>query len=147
MSVPETDDAIDKTIDEIAEDFSFLSDWEERYSHLIDLARGLEPLPEALRTEASKVRGCASQVWLVFERRAETPGRIFFHGDSDAHLVRGLVAVLTRIFSGRTPAEILSIEPRAVFDRLGLADALTPQRSNGLFSMMQRIRAEAAAAA
>lgn len=143
MSAPD----IGKTIDEIAEEFSYLSDWEERYAHLLDLARGLEPLPEAERTEASKVRGCASQVWLVFERRPDAPGRIFFHGDSDAHLVRGLVAVLHRIFSGRTPADILSVEPRDVFDRLGLADALTPQRSNGLFSMMQRIRAEAAAAA
>lgn len=137
---------IGATIDEIAEEFSLLSDWEERYAHLLDLARALEPLPETLRTEAAKVRGCASQVWLVFAPRADAPGLISFRGDSDAHLVRGLVAVLMRIFSGRPPEEIVSVEPREVFERLGLGDALTPQRSNGLFSMMQRIRAEAASA-
>lgn len=142
MSAPD----ISNTIDEIAEEFSYLSDWEERYAHVLDLARGLEPLPEAERTEASRVRGCASQVWLVFERRPDAPGRIFFRGDSDAHLVRGLIAVLLRIFSGRTPSEILSVDPREVFSRLNLDDALTPQRSNGLFAMMQRIRAEASAA-
>jgi cysteine desulfuration protein SufE len=141
MSAP-----IAATIDEIAEEFSFLSDWEERYAHLLDLARAMTPLPQAQRIEAVKVRGCASQVWLVFEPRAAANDPIVFRGDSDAHLVRGLVAVLVRIFSGRSAAEILSIDPRAMFERLGLADALTPQRSNGLFSMMQRIRAEANAA-
>ncbi|GAM98842.1 sulfur acceptor protein SufE [alpha proteobacterium U9-1i] len=132
---------IQQTIDEIADEFAFLSDWEERYAYLIDMARALPQLPETLRTEAVKVRGCASQVWLVFDKQAD--GRISFRGDSDAHLVRGLIAVLTRVFSGRAPAEILEIDPRALFERLGLADALTPQRSNGLFAMMQRIRAEA----
>ncbi len=137
MSAP----GIQDTIDEIADEFAFLSDWEERYAHLLDMARALAPLPEELRTEAVKVRGCASQVWLVFDRNDD--GLIRFRGDSDAHLVRGLIAVLTRIFNGRAPAEILSVDPRALFERLGFADALTPQRSNGLFSMMQRIRAEA----
>lgn len=137
MSAPGIQDAID----EIADEFAFLSDWEERYAYLLDMARALAPLPDELRTEAVKVRGCASQVWIVFDKSED--GRIRFRGDSDAHLVRGLIAVLTRIFSGRTPAEILSIDPRALFERLGFADALTPQRSNGLFAMMQRIRAEA----
>lgn len=139
MSAP----GIQQTIEEIADEFAFLSDWEERYAYLIDMARALAPLPNELRTEAVKVRGCASQVWIVFDKRED--GLIRFRGDSDAHLVRGLIAVLTRIFSGRTPAEILSIDPRALFERLGFADALTPQRSNGLFAMMQRIRAEAGA--
>jgi cysteine desulfuration protein SufE len=139
--------AIDAAIDEIAEDFALLPDWEERYKHLLDLARAMPTLPDADRVPANKVRGCASQVWFVFERRPEAPDLLHFRGDSDAHLVRGLIAVLLRVFSGRTPGEILSVEPRALFDRLGLGDALTPQRSNGLFAMMQRIRAEAAAAA
>jgi cysteine desulfuration protein SufE len=137
MSAP----GIQQAIDEIADEFAFLSDWEERYAYLLDMARALPALPEELRTEAVKVRGCASQVWLVFDDKGD--GLIRFRGESDAHLVRGLIAVLTRIFNGRTPAEILSVDPRVLFERLGFADALTPQRSNGLFSMMQRIRAEA----
>lgn len=139
-------ESIDAAIDEIAEEFAFFSDWEERYAHIIDLAKALPPLSDAERNEANKVRGCASQVWLVAERHDEAPDSLFFRGDSDAHLVRGLVAVLLRIFSGRTPAEILSVDPRAAFEKLGLKDALTQQRSNGLFSMMERIRREAAAA-
>lgn len=138
--------AIDETIAEIADEFALLPDWEERISHVIELARSLEPLPDDARTEANKVRGCASQVWLISERRPEAPEKLFFRGDSDAHLVRGEVAMLMRIFSGRTPAEILSVDPKAVFERLGLKDALTAQRSNGLFSMMKRIQDEARAA-
>jgi len=135
---------IDATIEDIAEEFALFSDWEERYAHIIELARGLTPLSEAEHSDANKVRGCASQVWLVTERRQEHPEKLYFRGDSDAHLVRGLIALLLRIFSGRTPAEILSVDPRAVFNRLSLGDALTPQRSNGLFSMMDRIRRDAA---
>src|SRR5262249_24306822 len=105
------------------------------------------PLSEAERNDINRVRGCASQVWLVFDTRAEAPGKLYFRGDSDAHLVRGEIALLLRIFSGRTPGEILSIDPRAVFDRLGLKDALTSQRSNGLFSLMSRIQQAANAAA
>ncbi|HYD89172.1 MAG TPA: SufE family protein [Vitreimonas sp.] len=135
--------AIDDTIAEIADDFALLPDWEERIAHVIELARELEPLPEHARVEANKVRGCASQVWLVSERRPEAPEKLYFRGDSDAHLVRGEVAMLMRIFSGRTPQEILSVDPRAVFERLGLQDALTQQRSNGLFAMMKRMQDEA----
>lgn len=134
---------IDQTIAEIADEFALLPDWEERIAHVIELARALEPLKEDERTEATRVRGCASQVWLVSERRPEAPEKLFFRGDSDAHLVRGEIAMLLRIFSGRTPQEILSVDPRAVFERLGLKDALTAQRSNGLFSMMNRIQHEA----
>lgn len=138
--------AIDQTIAEIADEFALLPDWEERISYVIELARALEPLPDEARTEANKVRGCASQVWLASERRPQAPQKLFFRGDSDAHLVRGEVAMLMRIFSGRTPQEILSVDPKAVFERLGLKDALTAQRSNGLFSMMKRIQDEARAA-
>jgi cysteine desulfuration protein SufE len=134
---------IDQTIDEIAEEFALLPDWEERIAHVIELARTLEPLADSERNEATRVRGCASQVWLVSERRPDAPGKLYFRGDSDAHLVRGEIGMLLRIFSGRTPQEILSVDPRAVFERLGLMDALTPQRSNGLFSMMNRIQHEA----
>ena len=98
-------------------------------------------------TEENRVRGCVSRVWLVSERHDDAPGKLFFRGDSDAHLVRGEIAMLLRIFSGRTPEEILSVDPKAVFERLGLKDALTMQRSNGLFSMMNRIQHEARTAA
>lgn len=138
---------IDETIQELADDFALLPDWEERIAHVIELARTLEPLSEAERNEQTRVRGCVSRVWLVSERRAEAPEKLYFRGDSDAHLVRGEIAMLLRIFSGRSPAEILAADPRAVFERLGLKDALTQQRSNGLFAMMTRIQQQAAAAA
>lgn len=138
--------SIDQTIGYLADDFALLPDWEERISHVIELARALEPITDAERTEENRVRGCVSRVWLVSEKRAEAPEKLFFRGDSDAHLVRGEIAMLLRIFSGRTPQEILSVDPRQVFERLGLKDALTAQRSNGLFSMMNRIQHEARAA-
>jgi cysteine desulfuration protein SufE len=134
---------IDQAIEQLADEFALLPDWEERIAHVIELAKTLDPLAEHERSETNKVRGCVSQVWLVSERRPEAPEKLFFRGDSDAHLVRGEIAMLLRIFSGRTPAEILSVDPRAVFERLGLKEALTMQRSNGLFSMMARIQGEA----
>lgn len=139
--------SIDQTIEELADEFALLPDWEERISYVIELARSLEPLADAERTENNRVRGCVSRVWLVSERRHEAPEKLYFRGDSDAHLVRGEIAMLLRIFSGRTPTEVLSVDPRAVFERLGLKDALTAQRSNGLFAMMTRIQQEARAAA
>jgi len=139
--------SVDTAINDLADDFALLPDWEERISYVIELARGLERLSDDERVEANKVRGCASQVWLVSERRAEEPGKLFFRGDSDAHLVRGEIAMLMRIFSGRTPQEILAVDPRAVFERLGLKEALTMQRSNGLFAMINRLQSEAQAAA
>ncbi len=135
--------SIDQTIEDLADEFALLPDWEERISYVIELARALEPLSEAERTEDNRVRGCVSRVWLVSEKRGE---KLYFRGDSDAHLVRGEVALLLRIFSDRTPKEILSVDPKSVFERLGLKDALTMQRSNGLFSMMKRIQDEARAA-
>lgn len=134
---------IDQTIADLADDFALLPDWEERISYVIELARGLAPIEENERTEENRVRGCVSRVWLVSEKHEDSPQKLFFRGDSDAHLVRGEIAMLLRIFSDRTPAEILSVDPKAVFERLGLQDALTMQRSNGLFSMMNRIQAEA----
>lgn len=130
-------------VETLANDFALLPDWEERISYVIELGRGLEPLSEAERNEDTRVRGCVSRVWLVTERRSDAPEKLYFRGDSDAHLVRGEIAILLKIFSGRTPQEILSLDPRAVFARLGLKEALTAQRSNGLFAMMGRIHDEA----
>ena len=127
---------------ELAADFDLLGDWEERYRHVIDLGRTLEPLTSAERSDANKVRGCASQVWLVTEPQGD--GSLRFRGDSDAHIVRGLIAILLRLYSGRAPAEILAFDAKAAFDELGLTGALSSQRSNGLYSMVERIRRDAA---
>jgi cysteine desulfuration protein SufE len=133
-------DPISRTLDEIAEEFALLGDWEERYGHVIDLGRAMPPLEAALKTEATRVRGCASQVWLVAEPEGDV---IRFRGDSDAHIVRGLVALVLRLVSGRRAGDILAFDAQAAFRRLGLDTALSPQRSNGLASMVARIRAEA----
>lgn len=135
--------AIEQAIQDLSDDFALLPDWEERIAHVLELARALKPLAEHERNEETRVRGCVSRVWLISERRGDV---LEFRGDSDAHLVRGEIAMLLRIFSGRTAEEILSVDPKAVFERLGLKDALTAQRSNGLFAMMNRIQAEARAA-
>ncbi|MFZ5668718.1 MAG: SufE family protein [Pseudomonadota bacterium] len=133
--------AIDAALDDLAAEFELLGDWEERYRYVIELGRELAPLDEAERSEANKVRGCASQVWLVTEPQAD--GTVKFRGDSDAHIVRGLIAVLLRLFSGRKPADILAFDAPAAFARLGLAGALSAQRSNGLAAMAARIRRDA----
>ena len=133
------------TIDEIIDNFSLLEEWDDRYRYVIELGRGLEPLSERDRTEANKVQGCASQVWLATTVRpngAEGPVLIF-SGDSDAHIVRGLIAILFALFSGKHAGEILSVDAIALFERLGLREHLTPQRSNGFRSMVERIRADA----
>lgn len=134
---------IDAALDDLAAEFDLLGDWEERYRYVIDLGRDLAPLSDAERSEANKVRGCASQVWLVTEPLPD--GRIRFRGDSDAHIVRGLVAILLRLFADRTPAEILAFDAGAAFATLGLSGALSTQRSNGLASMVARIRRDAEA--
>ena len=133
--------AIDDALTELEEEFELLGDWEERYRYVIDLGRDLAPLADAERTEATRVRGCASQVWLVTEPQGD--GTLRFRGDSDAHIVRGLIAVLLRLYSGRSPAEILAFDAKAAFEGLGLAGALSAQRSNGLASMVARIRRDA----
>jgi cysteine desulfuration protein SufE len=132
---------VDTELDDLAAEFDLLGDWEERYRHVIDLGRELEPLAETERSGANKVRGCASQVWLV--RQEDPDGRLRFRGDSDAHIVRGLIAILLRLYSGRTAAEILGFDAKSGFERLGLAGALSAQRSNGLKSMVERIRRDA----
>lgn len=132
---------ITEQLDQLSEEFDLLGDWEERYRYVIELGRDLAPLSDAERTDSNKVRGCASQVWLVTERLAD--GHLRFRGDSDAHIVRGLIAILLRLYSGRPASEILDFDALASFSRLGLAGALSQQRSNGLFSMVERIRADA----
>ncbi len=133
------------TLENILADFEILDEWEDRYRYVIELGRGLPPLPETARTEANKVRGCASQVWLAtdVDGAAGATPRLRFKGDSDAHIVRGLIAILFAIYSGSSADEILRIDAREVFRRLGLAEHLTPQRSNGFASMVERIRDDA----
>ena len=133
---------------EIIENFEFLDDWDDRYRYLIELGRTLAPLPAAAHNETNRVRGCASQVWLETHVDKDDRGapRLTFLGDSDAHIVRGLVALTLAIFSGQTANAILEADAHAVFDRLGLGAHLTPQRSNGLRSMVERIKSDARAA-
>jgi cysteine desulfuration protein SufE len=135
---------IDTALTDLADEFELLGDWEERYRYVIELGKELAPLTDAERSEANKVRGCASQVWLVTEPQAD--GSIVFRGDSDAHIVSGLIAILLRLYSGRTAAEISGFDAKAAFDRLGLSEALSSQRSNGLKSMVARIQRDAQAA-
>jgi cysteine desulfuration protein SufE len=132
---------IDTELDALADEFSLLDDWEDRYRHIIELGRELEPLTMSEHSDANKVRGCASQVWLVTE--AGGGGAVHYRGDSDAHIVRGLIAILLRLYSDRRPGDILAFDAKGAYERLGLAGALTAQRSNGLFSMVERIRRDA----
>ena len=133
--------SVDTEFQDLAAEFDLLGDWEERYRYVIDLGRDLAPLTDAERSQANKVRGCASQVWLVTEPQAD--GTLRFRGDSDAHIVRGLIAILLRLFSGHSPAEITAFDAKAAFEKLGLSGALSAQRSNGLASMVARIRRDA----
>jgi len=132
-------------IDEITANFALLDDWDDRYRYVIELGRTLQPLPEAARTEANKVSGCASQVWLLTDIEGLRPGEpvLRFVGDSDAHIVRGLIAILFAVYSEKPARQILDVDAMALFDRLGLREHLTPQRSNGFKSMIGRIRDEA----
>ncbi|MDR6284038.1 cysteine desulfuration protein SufE [Methylopila jiangsuensis] len=134
------------TIDDMVEGFEFIDDWEERIRYLIELGRELEPLPDDARTDANKVQGCASQVWLETRVGDGADPVLAFRGDSDAHLVRGLVAVMIALYSGRPASQILATDAGALMERIGLREHLTPQRSNGLRSMVERIKREAAAA-
>jgi cysteine desulfuration protein SufE len=136
------------TIAEIEDNFALLDQWDDRYRYVIELGKTLPPLPAADHVEANKVQGCASQVWLIVHKKPDGAGGpvLTFEGDSDAHIVRGLVAILFALYSGKSAKEILDIDALDVFGRLGLRENLTPQRSNGLRSMIERIRAEAKAA-
>ena len=129
--------------EELVEDFEFLDDWEDRYRHVIDQGKAMEPLEDALRVPATKVEGCASQVWLHANIE---DGRLHFDGASDAMIVSGLIAVLRTLYNGLAPAEVLAVDARAEMGRLGLNDHLSAQRSNGLRAMIDRIRETAALA-
>jgi cysteine desulfuration protein SufE len=131
-------------IDEIIDNFSLLEEWDDRYRYVIELGRGMKAMPDVERTEANKVQGCASQVWLATTTRLDGDRPVLeFCGDSDAHIVRGLVAILLATVSGKRADEILASDPIALFDRLGLREHLTLQRSNGFRAMVARIRGDA----
>ena len=136
------------TIDEISDNFSLVDEWDDRYRYIIELGRTLAPLPAGAYSDANKVQGCASQVWLITTVRPNGAGGpvLSFRGDSDAHIVRGLIAIVLTLYSGRTPEEILETNALDVFDEFGFRQHLTPQRSNGLRSMVERIRNDARAA-
>lgn len=135
-------------IDEIVENFALLDEWDDRYRYVIELGRTLPPLAESAHVDANKVQGCASQVWLLthVKPNGSTGPVLTFEGDSDAHIVRGLIAILFALYSGKSARDILAVDALALFNSMGLKENLTPQRSNGLRSMVERIRAEAGAA-
>ncbi|WP_340118347.1 SufE family protein [Pelagibius sp. 7325] len=141
---PINDGLHDPRVQEVIDNFSFLDDWEDRFRYLIDLGRKLTPMDDALKSEETKVRGCTSQVWIVSREEAGPPARLHFIADSDAHIVKGLIAVLMAIYDGRTPQEILSVDIKKALGELGFEQHLSPNRANGLFSMVERIRALAA---
>jgi cysteine desulfuration protein SufE len=132
------------SFDEILADFELLDDWEDRYRYVIELGRRLEPLPEAERSPANKVQGCVSQVWLAtyVDQSGGSP-RLTFIGDSEAHIVRGLIAILFALYSGKTPQDIMAVDAGQRLSLLHLKEHLTPQRSNGLMAMVKRIRSDA----
>lgn len=135
------------TVEQLIEDFAFLDDWEDRYRHVIELGRDLPPLPEADHNAASKVMGCASQVWITSQVSGDPSNPLLhFTGDSDALIVKGLIAIAFLMYSGRTAQQILATDSAAILAKLGLSDHLTPQRSNGFRSMIERIRSDARAA-
>ena len=136
------------TIDDIIDNFALLDDWDDRYRYVIELGRTLAPLPEELRTDANKVQGCASQVWLgtSVARNGASGPTLSFVGDSDAHIVRGLIAILFALYSGKSARDILDTDAVALFEKLGLREHLTPQRSNGFRSMVERIKSDARSA-
>jgi cysteine desulfuration protein SufE len=135
------------TIEDIRENFELLDEWDDRYRYVIELGRTLEPMPEAEHSPENKVQGCVSQVWLSRKLDRNGGGAVLkYLGDSDAHIVRGLIAILLTLYSGRSPQDILATDAVGVFDEFGFRDHLTPQRSNGLRAMVERIRSDARAA-
>lgn len=134
----------DPRIDELVDTFDMLGDWEERYRYLIELGRKLPPLPDGAHNEANRVRGCMSQVWLDAHTEAGPPPRLHFAGDSDAHIVKGLIALLFKLVDGRPAQDILATDIGGVFERLGLESHITVNRRNGFYAMVERIRALAA---
>jgi cysteine desulfuration protein SufE len=132
------------SLEQIIEDFEFLDEWEDRYRYVIELGKALPDLPDDKKTAANKVQGCASQVWLVSHIEDGSADPVMtFDGDSDAHIVRGLVAIVLAVYSGKTASEIAATDAIEIFDRIGLVEHLSSQRANGLRSMVKRIREEA----
>ena len=134
------------TIETIRDDFAFLDEWEERYRYIIELGEALPAFPDEARDAAHKVQGCVSQVWLVTHKGSGPDPVVTFQGDSDAHIVRGLVAIMLALFSGKRASEIMATDAEAVMRSLGLDEHLTPQRANGLRSMVKRMKSDAEAA-
>ncbi|MFK0384608.1 MULTISPECIES: SufE family protein [Rhizobium/Agrobacterium group] len=131
------------SLETILDDFSFLDDWEDRYRYVIELGKALPELSDDKRTAENKVQGCASQVWLVSHRDGADDPVMTFEGDSDAHIVRGLVAIVLAVYSGKKASDIAALDAIEVFDKIGLVEHLSSQRANGLRSMVNRIRSEA----
>ena len=129
------------TLEQLITNFELLGDWEERYGYLIDLGKKLPGLPETEKTEENRVHGCQAMVWMIMEPDPAQPGALRIRADSDAFIVRGLIAVLQLIYNGRTPGEILTADARSTLSQLGLDKHLSPTRKNGLFAMVERIRA------
>lgn len=136
------------SIDEIVDNFTLLDEWDDRYRYLIELGRTLTPLPEADHADGNKVQGCASQVWMTTTVAPddEAGPKLTFCGDSDAHIVRGLIAILFALYSGKAARDIVKLDAFALFEKLGLREHLTPQRSNGFRAMVSRIQSDARAA-
>ncbi|MGY8985845.1 MAG: SufE family protein [Sphingomonadales bacterium] len=126
-------------LNDVIEAFELFDDWEDRYKYIIDLARKLPTFPEEKRQNEFKVRGCVSQVWIAPQWSNEHPSKFYFDGDSDAHIVKGLVALMVLIFAGKTAPEILATDARTIMTKLGLSEHLSPMRTNGLFSMIEKI--------
>jgi cysteine desulfuration protein SufE len=137
------DAAMSESLTNLIADFDFLDDWDDKYRYVIELGRELDAIDDGQRNDQTKVLGCTSQVWLVSLKSEGEPLRLLFKGDSDAHIVRGLIAILFKLYSDRTPEEILSVDAKSILGQLGLDTHLTPQRSNGLFAMVKRIRSDA----
>ncbi len=134
-------DVKDITLQQVLDDFALFETWEDKYRYLIDMGNGLAPLSRGEQVAANKVSGCVSQVWLV--SGSGDGGRLIFRGTSDAHIVRGLIALLLKIYSDKLPQEVLEADSQGIFERLGFADHLTPQRSSGFYAMVQRIKKDA----
>lgn len=132
------------TIEELADNFALFDEWEDKYAYIVDLGRRMDALPDAEKSPETKVTGCMSQVWIKPEVTDDTPARLRFRGDSDAHIVKGLIAILLQIYSDRTAEEILSVDPKAMMTRLELENHISPNRRNGLVSMVETIRGYAA---
>ena len=130
-------------IDEIIENFQFLDDWDDRYKYLIELGDMLAPFPAEEQTRENKVQGCVSQVWVISSKSDDEDPVLHFTGDSDAHIVRGLIAIALAVFSDKPASEILKLDEKAVFDQINLSEHITPQRSNGLKSLIERIKHDA----